>query len=104
MSKFKEITSCKERVKYLLTKYAHLRDDDNKLIATFWYNEIGQQVVANMNAMTFFEAFAGGNVTNPESIRRMRQKLQEEQPELRGHAYKNRHEAEIDVRTNINKP
>lgn len=104
MSKFKEITSCKERVTYLLTKYAHMRDDDNKLIATFWYNEKGQEVVSNMTAMDLLHAFASGQMTNPESIRRMRQKLQEEQPELRGHAYKNRHEAEIDVRTNINKP
>jgi hypothetical protein len=39
---------------------------------------------------------------NSESVRRSRQKLQEENEELRGIRYKSRSKAQVEVRNNIN--
>jgi hypothetical protein len=80
----------KEEIKKLLNKSPHLRDSDAKLIATYWYNEIRAKNL-DLNTMTGFEfvkMFAESKLTNPETIRRMRAKIQEESPEYRGQVYK----------------
>lgn len=92
-----QIKHIKNKVIDLLTKHPHLRDDDNKLIATIWNKETGVDeknvfISQQTTAFDFFEAFSAGQYTNPESVRRCRQKVQEQNPELRGNAYKNRKE------------
>lgn len=75
------------RIKELLLESPALRDNDLRLIANFWAHEI------NVDACTvkeFLQKFVAGEVTAPESIRRLRQKLQETMPELRGERYKER--------------
>ena len=42
MSLFNEMKTNKAKVKYLLEKKPHLRDNDFKLIATFYYLEVGK--------------------------------------------------------------
>jgi hypothetical protein len=76
----------KDRVKALLVKHPHLRDSDNKLIATIWKQDL-YNLNLNPNdilAITFLNLYSQQNLTNSESIRRVRQKIQEENPELRG--------------------
>lgn len=95
-----QIKHIKKKVTQLLTDTPHLRDDDNKLIATIWNEEMGREIEKDGNkgkfksrfttAFCFFEAFSSGQHTSPESIRRVRQKIQEQIPELRGTSYKNR--------------
>ena len=79
----------KEVVKQLLIDKPHLRDSDNKLIATYWFNELKEkQIDANkINGLEFMQMFANSKLTNIKTIERMRRKLQEESPELRGKLY-----------------
>lgn len=89
-----QIKNIKTEVKRLLTKFPHLRDSDNKLIATIWGADIGKDekglISKQITAYCFLEAFANGKHTSPESIRRVRQKIQEQCPELQGESYKKR--------------
>jgi hypothetical protein len=91
------INKVKGKVEYLLKNYPIFRDNDNKLISKIWWSE--------SNASSFKEflmEFGGGKRTSPEAIRRARQKLQEENPHLRGVLYDKRHKNAVEVRSNIN--
>ena len=79
----------KEVVKQLLIDTPHLRDSDPKLIATYWFNELKAKQIDpnNINGLEFMQMFANGKLTNIKTIERMRRKLQEEHPELRGKIY-----------------
>lgn len=84
---FNAISTVKLKVHLLLEKYEHLKDSDEKLIASFWYHEIGGNNFAAMTAHDLLKKFTEGKLTSAESIRRCRQKLQEQHPELRGKMY-----------------
>ena len=93
-----KIAEIKPIVYKLLTEHAHLRDDDLKLIANIWYNEMdGKQV----SAFDFLSQFSRGEYSNPESIRRVRQKLQEENPDLRGENYQARQSEQKKVKSEL---
>ena len=79
----------KEVVKQLLIDKPHLRDSDNKLIATYWFNELKEKQIDpnKINGLEFMQMFANSKLTNIKTIERMRRKLQEECPELRGKLY-----------------
>ena len=99
IKKMKEI---KPRVEFLLRNYPTLRDDDNQLIANIYFQEAGgSEVLSKMSAIDFIGLFASGKLTNFESIRRVRAKLQEEKPELRGVSYSKRKDLGDDTRKNI---
>lgn len=98
---FEDLKTNKEKVELLLLTNASLKDDDNKLIATFWFQELRDKINF-MKGFDFLKHFADGNLTNPETIRRIRQKLQEKNPALRGEKYNNRKSAGDDFRKNIN--
>lgn len=94
----------RESIKQLLIKYPHLRDSDNKLIASIWKFQIqglGYNVMKGTIAETLI-LVANGRLTSSETIRRTRQKVQEEEPELRGASYKSRQRTGENVRKNIN--
>tara|TARA_R100001530_G_scaffold133380_1_gene106695 strand:- start:1719 stop:2027 length:309 start_codon:yes stop_codon:yes gene_type:complete len=79
----------KEIVRNLLENKPHLRDSDPKLISTYWWMELKDKKI-NVNEITGFEfmqMFADSKLTNIKTIERMRRKLQEECPELRGKVY-----------------
>ena len=79
----------KEVVKQLLESKPHLRDSDPKLICTYWFMELKHKKI-DVNEITGFEfmkMFADSQLTNIKTIERMRRKLQEEEPELRGKIY-----------------
>ena len=80
----------KDKVIDLLRTDARYRDDDNKLIARIWFHEF--ESCPGESAKDLLSALALGKLTSSESIRRSRQKVQEEYPELRGTKYKIRHE------------
>ncbi len=82
-----ELLSIKKKVYDLLLKYPQLRDSDNKLIASFWH----QQGAQMMTATDFLNRFSKGNYKTPESITRVRRKLQEQHPELRGEKWYKEH-------------
>jgi len=90
MDFLKLLKTTKEKVKYYLKNYPHLRDNDYELIANFWYYE--EKDNATITAKEFLRRLAKGKYTHSESIRRVRATLQEECPELRGERYKERME------------
>jgi hypothetical protein len=71
----------KENVTSLLRRYPETRDCDMKLVAKYWRYYDGFQSILDIYH---------SNVTHFESIRRIRQKLQEQNEELRGVRYKTR--------------
>lgn len=101
---FEQIQNIKDRVKALLIQYPHLRDDDMRLIGIYYYYESGgKEFFDTATALTFLRMFSEGKLTHPESIRRVRAKLQEEIPALRGKSYKKRKDEGEDFSRNINK-
>lgn len=78
------------KVLHQLNTDERTRDDDNLLIAKIWYAEFKGKNVPN-DVYEFLKVFVAGNLTSPESIRRCRQKLQEEYQGLRGKSYMARH-------------
>ena len=79
----------KEIVRELLTIKPHLRDNDKMLIAAYWWKELKRKEIDpnKMNGLEFMQMFANNKLTNLKTIERMRRKLQEDCPELRGKIY-----------------
>lgn len=96
----KEMTNIKPKVEALLKEVPDLRDDDNRLVANVWWSEIEDR--ENKSAKDLLSDFANGKLTSPESITRMRRKLQESNELYRGEKYAERHKEEVVVRHNIN--
>lgn len=101
MSYLDKLKNTKDRVEGLIRDYPHLRDDDNKLMATIWWSECYKDV--ELSAREFLEMFSKGVLTNPESIRRCRAKIQEQDSSLRGEFYKQKKNDGKVVKNNIHK-
>lgn len=74
----------------LLNEVPLTRDNDELLTAIIWYNEANLDQ-SSIDAKTFLKMYSERKFTSAESIRRCRQKLQEETPGLRGRSYAQRH-------------
>jgi hypothetical protein len=77
------------KVLSLLTDNPECRDNDRLLIAEIWSKETKSTTVQE-----FLLELIQGNLSNCESIRRMRQKIQERHPYLRGEKWDIRHKME----------
>lgn len=87
-----------DRVERYLKRYQQCRDSDSYLLACIWRDELD----GTDSVHSFLGRLSRGEVTSPESIRRSRQKLQEENPELRGKRHQVRHEKwEPEVRMEV---
>ena len=80
------ITEIAAIVKKMLIKYPSLKDNDKRLILNVWSYQ--QPTLKTSSFVEFADLFKLGGLASPESIRRSRQKLQEEFPEFRGLNYK----------------
>lgn len=96
-----QIKSLKAKVTQLLIDKESNRDSDNKLIANVWYAQIGGSSIAKMSAMELLQMVSEGRLSSPESIRRVRQNVQETNLNLRGKSYKKRKEHAAEVRKEI---
>ena len=98
------ISGTREIVEKLLWNHPHLRDDDNKLLATvYWhrasvldFDGIELEVIKR-----FLQVLADGDLPNFESIGRCRRKLQEESEFLRGELYNERHKNQERVKEDL---
>ena len=91
----------KDKVRSILELVPSTRDNDSELISIFWEQELGHEMI-NLSAERFLTMFAHSNVlTNAESIRRNRQKIQEQNEHLRGLKYKVRQILSEEVRQTI---
>jgi hypothetical protein len=79
----------KEVIKELLMNHPKLRDSDNNLISTYWFKELQLKGIdtKNITAFELLKMYADSKLTNAETIRRMRAKLQEDYDSLRGEKY-----------------
>ncbi len=89
----------KDRVEKLLMEKPHLRDSDEALMANIWFQEATAKDINTMYG--FLDAYSKGSLTNGESVRRIRQKLQELKPELRGEKYNLRHDHEVTIKKEL---
>ena len=96
-----KLRNVKERVETLIRDYPQLRDDDTRLMANIWKEELINPTT--MTAEEFLRDFAKGYFTHPESIRRCRAKLQETDSSLRGESYKSKQKDGEEVKNNIHK-
>ena len=87
----------------LLTDYPTFRDSDEQLMAYIWkleFEKLGHSLVETPTK-TFLRTMAFGNFTSSESITRMRRKVQEEIPALRGLRYAKRQENQEQVKKDL---
>jgi len=99
---FDKMKNVKEKVKELLTTRPELRDDDNRLVANIYLIEAGGlEALQRQSAQQFLSDLIKGKYSNFESIRRVRQKLQEENPQLRGTKYNKRKKTGEDISDEI---
>jgi hypothetical protein len=90
MKEFNDFKSVKDKVRFLLQTNPTLRNSDMKLIATFYFHEIGKEQIDSMNAYDLLTKMSSSKVTNFETIRSLRTQLQRDDENLRGSEYKNR--------------
>lgn len=100
-----EIKNTKERVIKLLKDKPHLRDDDQKLMANIWFQDLlnSNIDVKNITGYELLEIFSKNDImSSPESIYRARRKTQEEDASLRGTNWKSRHKNEEKIKKELN--
>ena len=92
-------------IKELIKRVPSLADDDNRLISNVHYTQLIQKGKdpETMSAKDYLSLLSKGVFFSTESIRRTRQKLQEQYPGLRGTKYKKRHRYSSKVSKNIKK-
>jgi hypothetical protein len=96
MKIFEKYKNIRPRVEALLMQNPRLRDNDSALVANYLYHELGGTEGMNgKSAKDLLTMIANNELTSADAITRVRRKLQEECPELRGEKYAERkHEAE----------
>ena len=97
-----KIKNIKPLVKSILENYPATRDDDNKLLLKVWAFQNPKLRDKDFYFIDFAMDLMKDKYANSESVRRSRQKLQEQNEELRGFKYKSRSMAQVQVRDNIN--
>jgi hypothetical protein len=94
----------KQRVKSILETNKNTRDCDRTLLALIWTQDVKDLYIENgLDAPDFLRMLADGELTSSETIRRCRQRLQEENETLRGYKYKLRKQLGEEVRNTISK-
>jgi hypothetical protein len=88
-------TSVRERVLKVLLDFPETRDNDKLLTIHIWSEESSLSRTDLLGK--FIDKFIAGELTNTESIRRVRQKLQEEHEMLRGKMYGKRRDKQKEI-------
>jgi hypothetical protein len=103
--KIKKFAPTEARVEKALIFDATLRDDDDKLLGAFFYNDM-KNMGLDPHSMSYFDfhhLLVSGKLTPHWTIRRARQRVQERVPETRGNKWNERHKTELEVRKEIAK-
>ena len=88
-----KIKNVKQKVTKVLQKHPQSRDNDMSLLAIVWNDQLGgRDVTDNMTAFELLCLLSRKELSNPVSLWRCRQKIQEEQELLRGDKWKARQE------------
>ena len=90
----------KKKIKDLLRSNKKYRKSDRVLMARIWYEDLGYKI-HEMSAIELLMELSKGNLSNWETITRLRRKIQSENLELRDEAiYNARMDFEFEYRTN----
>jgi hypothetical protein len=81
-----------KKVHSILSEHPEARDDDRILLSLIWAEE-----TSFMSSTSFLTELMEGKITTPETITRMRRKIQEKHEPLRGDKWKIRHQMEAVV-------
>lgn len=88
------LKNTKNAVEKQLKLNPKFRDSDSKLVATIWWLEIIEKMsISKMSAIDLLKVIGNKKVTSWSSITRVRRKLQEINPELRGEKYQKRQDS-----------
>jgi len=88
-------------VKDLLRRFPDTRDSDELLILKVWAEQNPKLRGKEFSFIDFSYLFMKRKFASTESIRRSRQKIQEEFKEFRGNNYKERHNHQEDVKNQL---
>lgn len=102
--KIKKFDETKQRVFNALTKVSDYRDNDDRLISDFLYNDVVRLTGNSPEQITGKKLLAlmyDGKLTPISTIRRARRYIQQYFPELRGTKWKERHKIDTEVRREI---
>ena len=88
-----KIKNVKKKVTEVLTKHPKSRDNDMSLLAIVWNEQLGGRIITeDMTAFELLCLLSRKELSNPVSLWRCRQKVQEEQENLRGESWTARQE------------
>ena len=88
-----KIKNVKKKVTEVLDKHPQSRDNDMSLLAIIWNEQLGgRDVTDTMTAFELLCLLSRKELSNPVSLWRCRQKVQEENELLRGETWKVRQE------------
>ena len=88
-----KIKNVKKKVSEVLREHPHTRDSDMALLAIIWNEQLGgKDKTENMTAFELLCLLSRKELSNPVSLWRCRQKIQEENEDLRGEKWKARQE------------
>lgn len=92
----------KERVKFILKKYHRARNCDKALVSIYWGLE-QSNLIKEGKAKDVIAALLDGRLTIPDNITRLRRKVCEEYPELKGTQVReaSRRDKEIEIRNDF---
>jgi len=96
-----KIKSIKNTVERILRDEPETRDNDRLLMLKVWAVQNPHIRFHGYTFISFAKDFIKAGYADPESIRRARQKLQEENEALRGKSYRLRHDLGIETRYGI---
>ena len=97
-----KIKNVKKKVTKVLQKHPQSRDNDMSLIAIVWNEQLGgRDVTDTMTAFELLCLLSRKEISNPVSLWRCRQKVQEENESLRGEKWKARQEHSKNVKEEI---
>jgi hypothetical protein len=99
--KIDSLKNQKEIVTFWLENHPPTRDSDTKLVANIWSKVIGLNNLDTTTARGFLQMLVDGKMPSSETIRRTRQKVQEENPHLRGKSYRERQNRGASMRNDI---
>lgn len=87
----------KGRVRKALEDHSDTKDCDYLLLAKIWEADLSylDYNVKTDSVEKFLSDFKERKLTHPETVRRVRQHLQEHDPSLRGERYEERHTTEV---------
>lgn len=99
------MSNLKLKIQRILSNHKEARDSDAVLTVYVWQEE-QSHLTRSSSLGSFIDLFLDNGFSSTESIRRVRQKLQEHTPALRGEVYYKRHKHQDKVKNyldNFNK-